>query len=131
VEKRHSAAPPHLQVGFKPMELAKVGPKVCATPNAEIEKVYPDSEEDHRTYLCLDVAYQYALLTEGFSISPEKEVQLVSKIPFNGQAVEAAWPMGDALEVLGDLMKAPAPVDAANSPASLAEAVETARKLKM
>ena len=66
-----------------------------------------------------------------FSISAEKEVQLVSKIPFNGQAVEAAWPMGDALEVLGDLMKAPAPVDAANSPASLAEAVETARKLKM
>jgi len=117
-------------VGFKPMELAKVGPKVCSTPDAEIEKVYPDSEDDHRTYLCLDVAYQYALLTEGFGLPPDKEVQLVSKIPFNGQPVEAAWPMGDALEVMGDLVKKQA--DAiAGTPADLAEAVETSRKLKL
>lgn len=94
-----------VQVAFKPKSLAEVGPAVCSTPDEEIKSKYPDSEDEHRTYLCLDVAYQYALLTEGFGISPNTEVQLVSKIPFNGQGIEAAWPMGDALEVLGDLMK--------------------------
>mmetsp|Transcript_22452 Transcript_22452/g.31211 ORF Transcript_22452/g.31211 Transcript_22452/m.31211 type:complete len:510 (+) Transcript_22452:58-1587(+) len=93
------------QVAMKPKALAEVGPTVCSTPNDEIGKKYPDSEEDHRTYLCLDVAFQYAILTKGFGISPDDEIQLVSKIPYNGQGVEAAWPLGDALEVLGDLNK--------------------------
>mmetsp|Transcript_8268 Transcript_8268/g.17055 ORF Transcript_8268/g.17055 Transcript_8268/m.17055 type:complete len:464 (-) Transcript_8268:251-1642(-) len=90
-------------VSMKPMQLAEVGPAVCSTPEAEIGEKYPDSEDDHRSYLCLDVAYQYALLTEGFGITPDKPVHLIAKLPFNGEEVEAAWPLGDALEVMADI----------------------------
>ena len=56
-----------------------------------------------RSYLCLDVAFQYVLLTEGFGITPDKPVHLIAKLPYNGEMVEAAWPLGDALEVLADI----------------------------
>mmetsp|Transcript_15659 Transcript_15659/g.26391 ORF Transcript_15659/g.26391 Transcript_15659/m.26391 type:complete len:466 (-) Transcript_15659:31-1428(-) len=91
------------KVVMKAAALAEAGPAVCSTPEADIAQRYPESEDEHRSYLCLDVAYQYALLTEGFNIAPDTDVHLIAKMPFNGKQVEAAWPLGDALEVLADV----------------------------
>mmetsp|Transcript_9890 Transcript_9890/g.11418 ORF Transcript_9890/g.11418 Transcript_9890/m.11418 type:complete len:482 (+) Transcript_9890:145-1590(+) len=88
------------QVSMSPEELKKVGPTVCGTRDAEILEKYPEAERDHFSYLCLDVAYQYALLTEGFGIKDDDKIELLAKIPYKGQEVEAAWPLGDALVIL-------------------------------
>jgi hypothetical protein len=42
--------------------------KVCNTHVDEIKQKFPEAEEDHFQYLCLDVAYAYALLTDGFGL---------------------------------------------------------------
>ena len=38
---------------------------VCGTHVDDIMKQYPEAEEQHFQYLCLDVVYAYALLTDG------------------------------------------------------------------
>ena len=87
-------------VPITPNDYADAGAEVCKTPVDEIMAKYPDAEEQHFQYLCLDVAYAYALLTDGFGLKPGEELMLVDKIKYNGQAVEAAWALGDAIAVM-------------------------------
>ena len=61
---------------------------------------YPDAEEDHFEYLCLDLAYIYALLTKGYGLKDNEPLHLVDKIDYKGQPVEPAWALGDAIAVM-------------------------------
>jgi len=99
---------PDAEVSLNIRDLSAAGKEVCRVAASDIGQVYPDSEDDHREYLCLDIAYQYSLLAKGFNLDPDtQKVELVAKIPFHGEQVEAAWSLGDALEVMGDLLKTP------------------------
>jgi hypothetical protein len=42
---------------MKAAALAEVGPAVCSTPEADIAQRFPESEDEHRSYLCLDVVH--------------------------------------------------------------------------
>ena len=87
-------------VPITPGDYAKAGAKVCKTHVDKIMKEYPEAEEQHFQYLCLDVAYAYALLTDGFGLDADEEMMLVDKIKYHGQEVEAAWALGDAIAVM-------------------------------
>eukprot|EP01025_Chloroclados_australasicus_P047816 TRINITY_DN5395_c1_g2_i1.p1 TRINITY_DN5395_c1_g2~~TRINITY_DN5395_c1_g2_i1.p1 ORF type:complete len:501 (-),score=43.69 TRINITY_DN5395_c1_g2_i1:470-1816(-) len=66
--------------------------KMDAFPNLDSELVH---------YLCLDLAYCYTLLNEGFNMDDNADISLVKKINYSGMEIEAAWPLGVALGMLG------------------------------
>lgn len=51
-------------------------------------------------YLCLDLSFLHTLLTEGFKISEGAEVTLVKRVKYQAQEIEAAWPLGAAINLL-------------------------------
>eukprot|EP01024_Parvocaulis_polyphysoides_P014653 TRINITY_DN1611_c1_g5_i2.p1 TRINITY_DN1611_c1_g5~~TRINITY_DN1611_c1_g5_i2.p1 ORF type:complete len:458 (-),score=70.89 TRINITY_DN1611_c1_g5_i2:184-1557(-) len=75
--------------------------KIACDENQESAKSeFPNVDADLATYFCLDLAYCYTLLKEGFDISDDQEITLVKRIQYNGMEIEAAWPLGVALGML-------------------------------
>jgi len=90
----------HAMMTVTPGDYKKAAEEVCKTPYAEILAKYPQAEQDHYPYLCLDVTYAYAVFTEGFGLADDYQIHLVDKIPYNGEEVEAAWALGDAIATM-------------------------------
>lgn len=57
-------------------------------------------KEKEAPFLCLDLAFQHTLLTKGFHIPETTPITLVKKVRYQGQEVEAAWPLGAAINLL-------------------------------
>ena len=85
-----------------PRRLAEAGRKICGTHINDVMTRYPGVDPEHHPWLCLDVAYVYALLTDGFGVGADETVTLVDKIRYRGKAVEAAWALGDAIATMED-----------------------------
>ena len=51
-------------------------------------------------YLCLDLTFQHSLLTSGFKIPDTTKVSLVKRVKYQSQEIEAAWPLGAAINLL-------------------------------
>ena len=60
----------------------------------------PQLPEEVRPFFCLDLSYAHMLLTKGFKLNEESTITLVKKVEYNGDAVEAAWPLGAAINTL-------------------------------
>lgn len=45
----------------------------------------------------MDLIYYYILVTSGFKVESESELQLVKKLPYKGNDVEVAWSLGLAV----------------------------------
>ncbi|KAL6492639.1 Apyrase 2 [Orobanche gracilis] len=72
----------------------------CETRLEDAKCVYPHVEPDNLPYLCMDLVYQYTLLVDGFGINPWQEITLVRKVKYQNSLVEAAWPLGSAIEAV-------------------------------
>ena len=57
-------------------------------------------KEDQRPYLCMDLSYCYKLLTDGFKVPEKAKITIVKKIKYKKEEVEAAWPLGAAIDLL-------------------------------
>ena len=55
---------------------------------------------DQAPYLCLDLSFQFTLLTTGFKIPETTRVSLVKKVKYHSQEVEAAWPLGAGINLI-------------------------------
>lgn len=84
----------------KPADLRKAGEKACAPHTDAVKAAFPAAPADVAPYLCLDLAFQHALLTHGFGLGEKQGVTLVKKVQYRGREVEAAWPLGAALDAL-------------------------------
>ena len=51
-------------------------------------------------YYCHDLSYVHSLLVVGYKLDDSMEVTLVKQIVYKGQNIEAAWPLGAAINAL-------------------------------
>ena len=56
--------------------------------------------KEQAPFLCLDLSFCYTLLSEGFDLPDDYDFTLVKKIKYKAEEVEAAWPLGAAINLL-------------------------------
>lgn len=83
-----------------PKEFAKHASVVCGSPLDKVKQLYPSVTAEHHPYFCLDLTYCNTLLTKAFKLSEDLKVTLVKQVKYNGQNIEAAWPLGAAVNDL-------------------------------
>ncbi|BAF29051.1 probable apyrase 3 precursor 1 precursor [Oryza sativa Japonica Group] len=81
-----------------PATFKAVAEKVCKLSVKEAKVEYPNVR-DH-AYLCMDLIYEYSLLVDGFGLHPSKEITLVDKVKHGEYYIDAAWPLGTAIEAV-------------------------------
>ncbi|KAJ4787000.1 Ectonucleoside triphosphate diphosphohydrolase 5 [Rhynchospora pubera] len=82
-----------------PAEFKRAAISACALSSLEeAHAKYPNAWSSNLPYLCMDLVYQYTLLTTGFGLSDEKEVTVIDKVKYGDFYVEAKWPLGNAIE---------------------------------
>ncbi|ONM26248.1 Apyrase 1 [Zea mays] len=83
----------------KPSDFRQAAERACSLSVKNAEATFPGVQKDSIPYICMDLVYQYTLLVEGFGVDPDHEMTLVKKVPYSDAYVEAAWPLGSAIEV--------------------------------
>uniref|UniRef100_A0A0A9GJH5 Apyrase n=1 Tax=Arundo donax TaxID=35708 RepID=A0A0A9GJH5_ARUDO len=83
----------------KPSDFEQAAQRACKLSVKDAEATYPAVQKDNIPYICMDLVYQYTLLVDGFGVDPNHEMTLVKKVPYSDAYVEAAWPLGSAIEV--------------------------------
>ncbi|XP_042418356.1 probable apyrase 1 [Zingiber officinale] len=83
----------------KPADFEEAAMRACQLNVEDAKAAFPLVQADNLPYLCMDLAYQYALLVDGFAIDAQQDITLVKQVPYGDASVEAAWPLGSAIEV--------------------------------
>nr|GMD63102.1 apyrase-like [Ipomoea batatas] len=84
----------------KPIAYLKAAKVVCETKFEDIESTFPNAKKENIPYLCIDVVYEYTLLVDGFGLNPYKEITVLNGVQYKKYLVEAAWPLGCAIDVI-------------------------------
>jgi len=84
-----------------PADLRAKGEAACGAPTAAaVSALFPRVDPPLAPYMCLDLAYQYQLLTHGLGLGDASPLTLVKAVTYRGKPVEAAWPLGAALDAM-------------------------------
>ncbi|XP_048554630.1 probable apyrase 2 [Triticum urartu] len=83
----------------KSSDFEEAAKRACKLNVNDAQSSYPGVQKDNVPYICMDLVYQYTLLVDGFGVDPQQEMTLVKKVPYSDAFVEAAWPLGSAIEV--------------------------------
>ncbi|XP_008792533.2 probable apyrase 2 [Phoenix dactylifera] len=83
-----------------PSDFEEAAKTACNLSLEEANVTYPNVAADDLPYICMDLAYEYTLLVNGFGLEPSQEITLVSKVKYGDSYVGAAWPLGSAIEVV-------------------------------
>ncbi|XP_068307626.1 apyrase 2-like [Pyrus communis] len=86
-----------------PGNFEEAAKRACETKLADAKSTYPRVEEGNLPFLCMDLVYQSTLLVDGFGLDPWQEITLVKKVKYQNSLVEAAWPLGSAIEAVSSL----------------------------
>ncbi|XP_062113671.1 apyrase 2-like [Humulus lupulus] len=84
----------------RPSDFEEAAKRACQTKLKDAKSLYPDVDESNLPYICMDLVYQYTLLVDGFGLDPWHEITLVKQVKYNNDLVEAAWPLGSAIEAV-------------------------------
>ncbi|GAB4837636.1 Apyrase 2 [Ancistrocladus abbreviatus] len=87
----------------RPADFAEAANRACAMKLSDAKSAYPNVEEDNLPYLCMDLVYQFTLLVDGFGLDASQQITLVKQVPYGDYRVEAAWPLGSAIDVVSSL----------------------------
>ena len=52
--------------------------------------------------MCLDLSFCHSLITQGFKIAADSKITLVKRIQYKDEEIEAAWPLGAAINMLNN-----------------------------
>ncbi|KAK8634085.1 hypothetical protein V6N13_014914 [Hibiscus sabdariffa] len=83
-----------------PHSFAEAAKRACGTKYVDAKATFPDVGEGNLAYICMDLVYQYTLLIDGFGLDPYQDITLVKKVQYRNSYVEAAWPLGSAIEAV-------------------------------
>ncbi|WCJ43691.1 Ectonucleoside triphosphate diphosphohydrolase 5 [Euphorbia peplus] len=83
-----------------PADFEEAAKRACETKLENAQSTYPGVGEKNLPFLCMDLVYQYTLLVDGFALEKWQEITLVKKVKYRDSLVEAAWPLGSAIEAL-------------------------------
>lgn len=89
-----------IEAYVKPSAFVELAEKACAAGLEEIAMIFPKVHEDIRPFFCMDLSYVHTLLIKGFKVPDETQVTLVKKVEYNGEHIEAAWPLGAAINLM-------------------------------
>ncbi|KAK4349364.1 hypothetical protein RND71_032119 [Anisodus tanguticus] len=87
----------------RPIDFESAARRACDTRLDDAKATFPRVDLDNLPYLCMDLVYQYTLLVDGFGLDPRQEMTLVKKVKYKNSLVEAAWPLGSAIEVASSM----------------------------
>ncbi|RDX73498.1 Apyrase 2, partial [Mucuna pruriens] len=94
-------ADPNLPVvKVRPVDFEDAAKQACQTKLEDAKFTYQRVEEGNLPFLCMDLVYQYTLLVVGFGLDPLQQMTLVKKVKYHDALVEAAWPLGSAIEAM-------------------------------
>ncbi|EIE24311.1 apyrase [Coccomyxa subellipsoidea C-169] len=85
---------------LKPNDFSAAASKACSSSVSTLSQHFPNVEASQAPYLCLDLTFLHTLLTEGFRIKEGSDVSLVKRVKYQAQEIEAAWPLGAAINLL-------------------------------
>jgi len=80
-----------------PSKFYEAAAAACKLSVSEVAANFEGVEEKDAPYLCMDLSYQHSLITKGFKLQDGKEITMVKQIEYKGQNIEAAWPLGAAI----------------------------------
>ncbi|KAI3981599.1 hypothetical protein MKX01_007519 [Papaver californicum] len=83
----------------RPVDFEEAAKLACETKLDDAKTTYPRVEEGNLPYICMDLVYQFTLLVDGFGLDPWQDITLVKQVKYGNSVVEAAWPLGSAIEV--------------------------------
>ncbi|KAG6481264.1 hypothetical protein ZIOFF_057860 [Zingiber officinale] len=83
----------------KPKDFEDAAKRACKLNFNVAKATYPRVHYENLPYLCMDLVYQFTLLVDGFALDPHQKITLVKKVKYGDAFVEAAWPLGSAIEV--------------------------------
>ncbi|RZC55206.1 hypothetical protein C5167_014050 [Papaver somniferum] len=83
----------------RPVDFEEAAKRACETKLEDAKTTYPRAEEGNLPYICMDLVYQFTLLVDGFGLDPWQDITLVKQVKYGNSLVEAAWPLGSAIEV--------------------------------
>ncbi|XP_028778151.1 apyrase 2 isoform X2 [Neltuma alba] len=87
----------------RPVSFEEAAKRACETKLEDAKSTYKHVEDGNLPFLCMDLVYQYTLLVDGFGLDPQQEITLVKKVRYHGAPVEAAWPLGSAIEAVSSV----------------------------
>lgn len=88
------------QATTTPRAFEAAAERACKAPLSDVSVAFPSVRRDGESFLCLDLSFQYVLLTTGLKLEPDAEVTLVRRVKYQGEWFEAAWPLGAAINTL-------------------------------
>ncbi|XP_010921280.1 probable apyrase 1 [Elaeis guineensis] len=83
----------------RPSDFEKAAKRACKLNVDDAKVTYSRVSVENLPFLCMDLVYQYTLLVDGFALDPHQEITLVKQVQYGDAFVEAAWPLGSAIEV--------------------------------
>ncbi|RHN59595.1 putative hydrolase [Medicago truncatula] len=91
---------------IRPVDFESEAKKACALNFEDAKSSYPFlAKKNIASYVCMDLIYQYVLLVDGFGLDPLQEITAGKQIEYQDSLVEAAWPLGNAVEAISSLPK--------------------------
>ncbi|KAF8723348.1 hypothetical protein HU200_021872 [Digitaria exilis] len=86
-----------------PAAFRAIARKVCQLSVKSAKLAYPEIRDNDVPYMSMDLTYQYTLLVDGFGVPPIKKITVVAKVKHGEYYVEAAWPLGTAIEAVSPI----------------------------
>nr|BAB87197.1 ATP diphosphohydrolase [Pisum sativum] len=91
---------------LRPVDIETKAKGTCALNFEDAKSTYPFLDKKNvASYVCMDLIYQYVLLVDGFGLDPLQKITSGKEIEYQDAIVEAALPLGNAVEAISALPK--------------------------